>query len=733
MIRLYSESALQMDDPTVSMSSFDSRGEDPSAREPLGNWGPFQLRQRVGAGAFGEVYRAWDPTLEREVALKLLLPAVAAGAAYKAILQEARLMARVKHPNLVSVHGVDRHDGRVGFWSDFVHGKTLSELLDVQGPFSAREAAHVGIELCRALGAVHAAGLLHRDVKAGNAMREAGGRILLMDFGLTHEGEGRNLAGTPPYMAPELLSGGPASVGSDLYALGVLLFHLTTAKYPVEASTFSDYHQAHRSGSRRNLMDLRPDLPEPFVRVIETAADPNPAKRYASAGQMLTALSEALGMGSILREGPPVTLLPKPSRFRSWMLAPIVLVTAIGAAFYFSPTLQSRLPMAVSQSHRDYELARKLLDHYYQPQNLDRSIPLFEKTIAEDPKFAMAQAGLGRAYWRKYLDTRDAGFIQKSKDACDRALALNDSLAWVHVTLGMLYTESGRNDLAAQELDLALLLDTTNAEAYAAQAELFRKQGRNADVEPSYRQAMDLDPEDWRWPNQLAIYYLQSGKLEMAKAQFQRALSLVTDNARVYSNLGIAYLRSEQFDQAQAAYEKAVQMDPSYVNLVNLGGLLQREGKFAAAASVFQRAVDLNSSNYSAWANLASAVLWSSADGKTKSRELFLNAIALAEKSRSESPRDATILANLGSYYAEVGMPEKSLPLLRQAVALDPGPSTLYRVGEGYDLLHRRGEALQWLRKAIQAGYSLDEIKRNPELSDLRADPQFAADSQKQK
>jgi serine/threonine protein kinase len=150
--------------------------------------------------------------------------------------------------------------------------------LDVQGPFSAREAAHVGIELCRALGAVHAAGLLHRDVKAGNAMREAGGRILLMDFGLTHEGEGRNLAGTPPYMAPELLSGGPASVGSDLYALGVLLFHLTTAKYPVEASTFSDYHQAHRSGSRRNLMDLRPDLPEPFVQVIETAADPNPCE-----------------------------------------------------------------------------------------------------------------------------------------------------------------------------------------------------------------------------------------------------------------------------------------------------------------------------------------------------------------------------------------------------------------------------------------------------------------------
>src|SRR5262245_54804166 len=111
-----------MDEPTVSMEG----GTAIPSREPTA-WGQFQLLQKVGQGGFGEVYRAWDPTLEREVALKLLLPrGQDQDTQVTAILREARLLARVRHPNVVSVYGVDRHDGRVGFWSDFVRGKTLS-------------------------------------------------------------------------------------------------------------------------------------------------------------------------------------------------------------------------------------------------------------------------------------------------------------------------------------------------------------------------------------------------------------------------------------------------------------------------------------------------------------------------------------------------------------------------------------------------------------------------------
>ena len=163
-----------MDDPTVTM-----RGDlfQPTVGIS-GKWGTLNLIEKVGEGAFGEVYRAFDTTLEREVALKILLPrGVDPDSEAKSLLREARAMASVRHSNVVSVYGVDRHDGRVGFWSDFVHGKTLSSIIAADGPFGAREAAIVGIDLCKAVGAVHAAGLLHRDIKAGNTMRESGGRI----------------------------------------------------------------------------------------------------------------------------------------------------------------------------------------------------------------------------------------------------------------------------------------------------------------------------------------------------------------------------------------------------------------------------------------------------------------------------------------------------------------------------------------------------------------------------
>ena len=120
------------DDPTIPL--------DDGQRGPVNllpgrdSWGDFRLIARVGHGSFGEVYRAWDPHLERDVALKLLLPGSVSGdEAYRSLLREARALASVQHPNIVHVYGIDRHDGRVGFWTDFVEGKTLSALVRGRG------------------------------------------------------------------------------------------------------------------------------------------------------------------------------------------------------------------------------------------------------------------------------------------------------------------------------------------------------------------------------------------------------------------------------------------------------------------------------------------------------------------------------------------------------------------------------------------------------------------------
>ena len=260
-------------------------------------WGPLQLRRTIGRGRFGTVYVAWDPGLEREVALKILRDADR----FVAVIQEARLLARVRHPNVVTVYGVDRHEDTVGLWMELVEGLTLKQILTLRGVLGPQEAALIGIDLCRAVAAVHKAGLLHRDIKAQNVMRESGGRLVLMDFGA---GEIRaepssgapRIIGTPVYVAPEIFDGTPATIASDVYSVGVVLYYLVTLRYPVEGETLRDIAAAHDRGETIPLADRRPNLPGSFARVVERALARDPARRYRSSGAMQQDLVSALDL-----------------------------------------------------------------------------------------------------------------------------------------------------------------------------------------------------------------------------------------------------------------------------------------------------------------------------------------------------------------------------------------------------------------------------------------------------
>jgi aminoglycoside phosphotransferase (APT) family kinase protein len=173
--------------------------EGPSAAlEPGARWAQLVVVRRVSGGTFGDVYLARDTALDRDVALKLLRQRTRAEAVASQFLAEGRLLARVAHPNVITVYGAESVEGRVGLWMEFIRGLTLEDVLKQHGAFSAREATFIGLDLCRALAAVHATGLVHRDVKAANVMREQGGRIVLMDFGaggdLETKGDGEQMA-----------------------------------------------------------------------------------------------------------------------------------------------------------------------------------------------------------------------------------------------------------------------------------------------------------------------------------------------------------------------------------------------------------------------------------------------------------------------------------------------------------------------------------------------------------
>ena len=150
----------------------------PPVPEPTGpRWGRLVMLDQIGRGSSGDVLRAWDTELHREVALKLLKDGLAPGSTkdtHTKVLQEARRLARVRHAHVVEVYGAEEHDGQVGLWMELVRGESLEQIVAARGPFGAAEAGVIGQDLCAALAAVHKAGLLHRDVKAQNVIRESG-------------------------------------------------------------------------------------------------------------------------------------------------------------------------------------------------------------------------------------------------------------------------------------------------------------------------------------------------------------------------------------------------------------------------------------------------------------------------------------------------------------------------------------------------------------------------------
>jgi len=312
-----------------------------SSGQAPATWGRFHIVSELGRGTFGTVYCAIDPTLQLEVALKVVnrsrVPGIPVDT--ERALDEARRLVKVKHPNVVRAYGAELIGDEVGLSMEIVKGQTLDEIVRRQAPFSANEATIIGLDLCRALAAVHGSGILHGDVKAHNVMREKGGRTVLMDFGTGRDmkrapsAPGKDFAGTPLYLAPEVFDGHARTPASEIYSLGVLLYFLVTAKYPVEGDSRTEIGRLHdRSDRRKPLRDTRPDLPDGFIRVVERATAERPEERYQSAGELEAALARVISAAS--REPTPIPVpVPNPPDWKKLVLyaASIVLVVAVAA------------------------------------------------------------------------------------------------------------------------------------------------------------------------------------------------------------------------------------------------------------------------------------------------------------------------------------------------------------------------------------------------------------------
>lgn len=263
-------------------------------------WGDLTLLERVGAGATGEVWRAWDSRLQREVALKFLQPRDGGDdRGPTQLLDEARSIARVSHPGIVAVYGIAEHEGRAGMWMEFLRGPTLAQEIERRGAMPARKVTHIGLELCSALEALFQAGLLHRDIKPANVIVEPNRGAVLTDFGLGWrrgftEEKAPGSAGTPIFMSPDLLAGEPATPQSDVYALGVTLRWALTGRSPFQARTLEELRAQAATGPSNSLLGERPGVPRKLAFAIERAMEPTASARLSSAGELSSLLRSAL-------------------------------------------------------------------------------------------------------------------------------------------------------------------------------------------------------------------------------------------------------------------------------------------------------------------------------------------------------------------------------------------------------------------------------------------------------
>ncbi len=271
--------------------------------------GRFQVRQKLGAGAFGVVYRAYDPQLDREVALKVAKPhAMLTKDSIKSFLREARASANLRHPNIVPVFdsGLDGEQNYIA--SAFIPGQTLAHAIHAakgQG-LEPRRAAQLIRQLAEALGYAHRKGVVHRDVKPANVLLDEQGDPLLADFGLARRDEGQallsqegtQLMGTPAYMAPEQAEG-KAEAASDQYSLGCTLYELLTGRLPFAGGVVEQIDQ-HRTKEPPSPRSVKPALPRDLETICLKSLAKRPADRYADCQAMADDLRRWL-------DGEPIT------------------------------------------------------------------------------------------------------------------------------------------------------------------------------------------------------------------------------------------------------------------------------------------------------------------------------------------------------------------------------------------------------------------------------------------
>jgi eukaryotic-like serine/threonine-protein kinase len=376
-------------------------------------------------------------------------------------------------------------------------------------------------------------------------------------------------------------------------------------------------------------------------------------------------------------------------------------------------------------AYEAYVRGRGYLLDYQKPESLAAALTVFRQALARDSRYALAYAGLGETYWRKYELDKDPQWIGPARQACRQAVELEERASEGHICLGQLEEGTGAYEAAAREYQRAIDLDPTNDDAYGGLASAYEALSKPELAESTYRKAIALRPDYWGPYNWLGAFYFSHARYPDAERMFKKVVDLAPDNYNGYNNLGGIYLMEGRWADAIPMLERSASIRPNPASSSNLGSAYFNLRRFQEAVRAYQDAIRLDPRNYELWGNLADAEAWVP-DLSEQARDAYRKALALAGGALQVNPRDAKVLSYAAWYHATLGERAQALDSVKRALQLAPhDPELLYNAALVYNQLGDPGRALAWAREAVAAGFPTSAIASAPYFDGLRDRPEF--------
>jgi eukaryotic-like serine/threonine-protein kinase len=373
-----------------------------------------------------------------------------------------------------------------------------------------------------------------------------------------------------------------------------------------------------------------------------------------------------------------------------------------------------------------YSEAQALLEHPEVAGNVTRAIEGLRVALIRDPKFALAQAALGRAYWQQYMETRDPSWVRLSTDAVTEALRLDPADPGTRLALATLYSGTGRTDAAIEELRRVLEAQPSNDDAHRQLGDILAARSRWEEAIAELRTAVDLRPKYGENLSRLGLTLDASGRYAEAAAVYKRLVELQPGNPRALQRLGSAYEHMGQDDLALETFKRALALAPDAKAYTNIGTIEFARGRHAEAAAAFAEAAKLEPRNPIVQRNLGDS--YAQMGHPAEAAKAYQTAVALCEDLLRINPKDARMLGRLAAYEAKLGRATAADRHATDAVSLSPADGeVLYRKAVVEALSGRSDAALSSLREAVSRGYSPSQAKTDQDLASLKARPEFAA------